>query len=288
MRHLGPVPTLVVAACLGLALTACSDPDTPHPRGPGHGTAAEAEAVASHAPDVLVSVYSTGGGGDPGPGVPDVEVRADGTVFLRGESGLGVDTLALTPAGLDRVRARFATVSMSQEDYDESEWTDMPSTSVYATWGATPERISVYGFGVDEEVGDDDWDRLAAAIGFLEDLTTSAVGEDVAAVRTTYRPGVVAVVLHPADDAYESWPLMTPPHRDRRRWTPYGQPCVLATGRDVVTLEALVAEHGADNLTWTTSAPASTGLPAAADAELRPVLRDTPAPCGDQPPPSGS
>ncbi len=287
MRRLLGIARLLLISSMGLAMSACSDADEPHPRGPGHGTPARAAEVARHAPDVVLSIHSTGGEGAPGHWAPDVEVRADGTVFLRAESGLGVEMAALTPAGLDRVRARFATVSMSEDDYDESEWTDMPSTSVYASWGGQPERISVYGFRVDDEVGDDDWERLGAAIGFVEDLAGAAVGEDVAAARTTYRPAVVAVVLHPADDAYESWPLTTPPHRDRRRWTTYGQPCVLVTGRDVVTLEALVTERGAGNLTWTTGAPTSSGIPRSADAEVLPVLRDTPAPCGDQTPSSG-
>lgn len=278
MRRLGYAALLSLAG-LGLLLTACSDTDEPRPRGPGEGTPAEAADIATHAPDVLLSIHSTGGGGDRGPWAPDVEVRDDGTVFLRDAAGLGVETAELTPAGLDRVRERFATVSMSQDDYAESQWTDMPSTSVYATWGGAPERITVYGFGVDDEVGDDDWDRLDAAIDFVEDLVAGPVGEGLAASRTTYRPEQVAVVLHPTDDAYEDWPLATKPHRDRRLVTAYDQPCVLVSGRDVVSLEALASEDGLDDLTWTTGAPPSSGLPAAVRAEVRPVLRDTPPAC---------
>ncbi len=184
------------AAALGTlllaALTGCADDGdgSPHPR---PGTTAMPATIAQHAPDVLVSVSSTGGEGSPGRGVPDVEVRADGTVFLGSEDGLGVETATLTADGLDEVRAAFASVSLQQDDYAESEWTDMPSTSVYSTLGERPAGISVYGFGHDGDVDDPDWDRLASALATLDDLAS-------AARPVAYQPATVVVDLSPTSD----------------------------------------------------------------------------------------
>lgn len=257
------------AAALGIlftaALTGCADEGSPSPHGPGRGTTAAPASVAQHAPDVLVSVSSTGGGGAPGRGFPDVEVRSDGTVYLGTDTGLGVATADLTAADLERVRDAFAGVSLEEGDYDESEWTDQPSTTLYTTLGGRPEQVSVYGFGHDDEVDDPDWERLASALATLDDLASSPGPE-------RYRPRTAVVVLSPATDAGGPWPL-TPLDAIRQGWTPTGQACVLATGRDVVTLEAIADRHGLSNQTW-----------AGLHARVRPVLRDTPPGCTAEPP----
>jgi hypothetical protein len=261
MRRRAAVPGILLLA----ALTACTDdggPD-PHPRG---STTATSAVIASHAPDVLVSVSSTGGEGSPGRGIPDVEVRADGTVFLGTDTGLGVETATLTAAGLDRVREAFSEVSLQEDDYEESAWTDQPSTSVYSTLGDRPARVSVYGFGHDDDVDDPDWHRLEAALDVLDEVAREARP-------AAYRPAGVVVLLSPDTETGAPWPL-TPLRRIRQGWTATGQACVLATGRDVATLQAITTRHGRTGLTW-----------AGLAVQLRPVLRDTPAGC--TPAPSG-
>lgn len=257
------------AAALGIlltaALTGCADDDAPSPHRPGNGTTAEPAVIASHASDVLVSVSSTGGEGSPGRGFPDVEVRSDGTVFLGTDTGLGVATATLSAADLDRVRDAFAGVSLDEDDYAESEWTDQPSTTLYTTVGGRPEQVSVYGFGHDDEVDDPDWDRLASALATLDDLAA-------AARPVPYRPRTVVVVLSPATDTGGPWPL-TPLDEIRQGWTPTGKACVLATGRDVVTLEAIADRHGLSNPTW-----------AGLGARVLPVLRSSPSGCTTEPP----
>lgn len=251
------------AAALGTlllaALTGCADE---RPRPPG--TTAMPATLASHAPDVLVSVSSTGGEGSAGRGVPDVEVRADGTVFLGTDDGLGVDTFTLAEDGLDRVRAAFAPVSMRQDDYAASERTDMPSTSVYSALGDRPAEISVQGFGHDDEVDDPDWGRLASALDVLDGLAA-------AATTTTYRPAAVVLVLSPTDDSGTAWPL-TPLDEIEQGWTGTGQACALVRGRDVATLQAITDREGRDGLTWSDLT-----------VEVRPVLRDAPAGCTSSP-----
>lgn len=252
------------AAALGTlllaALTGCADDE--HPRPPR--TTAVPAILASHAPDVLVSVSSTGGEGSSGRGVPDVEVRADGTVFLGTDDGLGVDTFTLAEDGLDRVREAFAPVSMRQEDYAASDWTDMPSTSVYSTLGDRPAGISVYGFGHDDDVDDPDWGRLASALDTLDDLAA-------AATTTAYRPATVVLVLSPTDDSATPWPL-TALDEIEQGWTATGQACALVRGRDVATLQAITERGGRDGLVWADLA-----------VGVRPVLRDSPAGCTTAP-----
>lgn len=278
------------AAVLGIllvtGLTACgdasersepSDPPTDLTRvGPGHGTLAEARVVDAHADDVLVSVYSTGGSGDPGTHVPDVEVRTDGTVYLNGEDGLGVDTFGLTSDGLARVREAFEHVAFGKYDYEESEWTDQPTTSIYTTIGGRPEATSVYGLGHDDEVEDFDWDRLLEAIADLDDLAeiaATSTDPDIATRRASYRPQRVALVLEAADDADDAidWPLMRPLTRLDQGSTEYDVPCVVATGRDVVTLEAL-RDQGLDERPWTSGTTT-------VDVDVRPILPGVDGPC---------
>lgn len=266
------------AAALGTlllaALTGCAaDDDPPTPR---TSTTATPATIASHAPDVLVSVSATGGGGSPGRGIPEVEVRADGTVFLGTDDGLGVATFTLTRDGLDRVRDAFAPVSMRQDDYAESDWTDQPSTSVLSTLGDGPAGISVYGFGHDDDVDDPDWDRLASALEALDDLAD-------AAQPAAYRPAAAVVLLSPTSDGStdgstdggtdggDSWPL-TPLAEIEQGWTPTGRACVLARGRDVATLQEITDDHGRAGLVWAGWA-----------AEVRPVLRGTPTGCSPTP-----
>ncbi|NYI43512.1 hypothetical protein BJ993_000592 [Nocardioides aromaticivorans] len=252
------------AAALGTlllaALTGCADDGAPAPT----GTTATPATIASHAPDVLVSVSSTGGEGSPAPGVPDVEVRADGTVFLRTDDGLGVATATLSGDGLAQVREAFAPVSMRQADYAESDWTDQPTTSVLSTLGERPASISVYGFGHDDEVDDPDWDRLAAALETLDDLAA-------AATPAAYRPSTVTVVLSPVTEPGRAWPL-TPLARLAQGWTATGQPCVLARGRDVATLQEIATHEGREGLVW-----------AGLAVDVRPVLRDAPSGCAAAP-----
>lgn len=257
------------AAALGTlllaALTGCADDEDTAPR-PRTSTTAAPATIAQHAPDVLVSVSSTGGEGSPGRGVPDVEVRADGTVFLGSEDGLGVDTATLSADGLDELRAAFAPVSLQQEDYAESEWTDMPSTSVYSTLGESPASVSVYGFGHDDDVDDPDWNRLASALAALDDLAS-------AARPVAYQPTTVVVELSPADDVASGgpWPL-TGLDEIGQGWTATGRACVLARGRDVATLRAIVEADGREGLVW-----------AGWTARVRPVLRDSPPGCTSGP-----
>lgn len=248
--------TLLLAALMG-----CTDA-APRPA----STTAGPATLADHAPDVLVSVSSTGGEGSPGRGVPDVEVRADGTVFLGSEDGLGVDTATLTAEGLDEVRAAFASVSLQQEDYARSERTDMPSTSLHSALGERPASVSVYGFGHDDDVDDPDWDRLAAALATLDDLAS-------AARPVAYQPATVVVELSPAADAASSgpWPL-TRLDEIEQGWTTTGRACVLARGRDVATLRAVTEADGRDGLVW-----------AGWTARVRPVLRGSPPGCASEP-----
>ncbi|HVK27000.1 MAG TPA: hypothetical protein VM575_01560 [Nocardioides sp.] len=256
------------AAALGILLTAalmgCSDDGSPSPRPP---TTATPATIARYAPDVLVSVAATGGQGSPGRGLPEVEVRTDGTVYLGTDDGLGVATFTLADADLARVREAFAAVSMSDDDYDESDWTDLPSTSVYATLGDRPAAISVYGFGLDDEVDDPDWERLASALGTLDQLAA-------AAQPAAYRPATAVVLLAPVDDSADPgapWPL-TALGRLPQGWTDTGQACVVASGRDVATLEAIAERDGRSDLRW-----------AGHVAQVRPVLRDTPSGCSPSP-----
>lgn len=260
------------AAALGTlllaALTGCADDgaSSPHPR---TGTTTMPATTAHYAPDVLLSVSSTGGEGSRGRGVPDVEVRADGTVFLGVDDGLGVATSTLTAEGLDRVRDAFAPVSLRQEDYAESEWTDMPSTSVYSTLGEHPGSIRVYGFGHDDEIDDPDWERLASALASLDELATDAGP-------MPYRPQTMVVILSPVSDPVSDpgapWPL-TPLPEIAQGWTAAGEACVRARGRDIVTIEEIIETHGRSGLRWS-------GM----DAQVRPVLRDAPAGCTPEPP----
>lgn len=254
-RAAAALGTLLLAALMG-----CSDDGHPPPS----GTTATPASVARHAPDVLVSVAATGGQGSPGRGVPEVEVRTDGTVFLGTDDGLGVATFTLDEAGLDRVLDAFAPVSMRQGDYAESTWTDLPSTSVYSTIGERPTEISVYGFGVDDEVDDPDWGRLADALAELDRLAS-------AARPSAYRPATAVVLLAPTGDPGERWPL-TPLRELRQGWAGTGQACVLTRGRDVATLEALTQRDGRSDLTW-----------AGLAVQVRPVLRGTPSGCTPTP-----
>lgn len=269
---------------LGLGLTACGDSSDPSDppidvtlNGPGHGTLASPAVVSAHAEDVLVSVYSTGGGGAPGTHVPDAEVRTDGTVYLNGTTGLGVDTFTLTPAGLDRVREAFSTVAFGEYDYEESRWTDQSVTSVFTTLGGRPEAVSVYGLGHDEDVKDHEWDRLLDAIDELDDLAeTSATttDEDIATRRASYRPERVALVLTgngDDEDATIDWPLARPLARQAQGSTEFGAPCIVVTGSDVVTLEAL-REEDLDDRAWSSGTTS-------VDVAVRPILRGEPGPC---------
>lgn len=252
------------AAALGtlllIALTGCADDERPHPP----RTTTMPAALAGHAPDVLVSVSSTGGEGSAGRGVPDLEVRADGTVFLGTDDGLGVETFTLDGDGLDRVHEAFAPVSMRQDDYAASDWTDMPSTSVYSALGDRPAGISVHGFGHDDEVDDPDWGRLASALDTLDDLAA-------AATTAAYRPATVVLVLSPTADSGNAWPL-TPLDEVEQGWTATGQACALVRGRDVATLQAITEREGRDGLTWSDLR-----------LDVRPVLRGTPAGCTSSP-----
>lgn len=282
-RQLRPVLAAAVAIVLATALAACGDPTAPPPRDPGAGTAAAPEVVEGYAGDVLLSIHGSGGSGAPGRPVPDVEVRTDGTVFLGTDTGLGVDTFTLTEAGLDQVRKRFATVSLRQGDYAESDWTDQPETTVFSTLGGRPEAIRVYGFRHDDDVEDDDWERLEEAIGLLDDLAKQTTADkNVATPRSAYRPAEVALRLRPVDDSSgEVWPFSRALHRTDLLWTPDEAACVLLTGRDIITLEAMAADHGSD-LVWATASPHS-GLPGAVAAEIDPILRGSPAPCTSEP-----
>lgn len=271
------------AAALGIllafGLTACGDSSDPPidvtPNGPGHGTLASPQVVSAHAADVLVSVYSTGGSGAPGTFVPDAEVRTDGTVYLNGEDGLGVDTFTLTPAGIERVREAFRTVAFGEHDYEESKWTDQPVTSVFTTLGGRPESVSVYGLGHDEDVEDHEWDRLLGAIGELNDLADTAATTtdgDIASQRASYRPEKVALVLRPDDEPGQlEWPLERPFAKTPQGSTQFGDPCIEVTGKDVVTLEGLTNEGRLEH-TWATGTTS-------VDASVRPILPGNPSPC---------
>lgn len=253
----------VLGILLTVALTACSDDGSPSPRA---RTTAKPATIAQYAPDVLVSVTTTGGGGSARRGLPEVEVRADGTVFLATDDGLGVATATLADADLDRVRDAFAAVSMSEQDYDRSDWTDLSSTLVYSTLGDQPSAVSVYGFGHDD-VDDPDWARLAAALATLDEVVT-------AAQPSAYRPATAVVQLTPVDDPTDPgapWPL-TPLGRLPQGWTTTGEACVVASGRDVATLEAITGREGRTDLRW-----------AGHLAQVRPVLRDTPTGCSPSP-----
>jgi hypothetical protein len=153
---------------------------------------------------------------------------------------------------------------MRQDEYAESEWTDQPSTSVFSTLGDRPESISVYGFGHDDEVVDPDWDRLAAALETLDGLVT-------AAGPAAHRPAAVVVALSPTADSGRAWPL-TPLARLEQGWTATGQPCVVARGRDVATLQEITTQEGRESLVWADLA-----------VRIRPVLRGTPPGCTTAP-----
>ncbi|KRA29685.1 MULTISPECIES: hypothetical protein [unclassified Nocardioides] len=273
------------AAALGIlltfGLTACGDSSDPPIdvtlNGPGHGTLASPDVVSAHADDVLVSIYSTGGSGAPGTRVPDAEVRTDGTVYLNGKEGLGVDTYTLTPAGLDRVREAFKTVAFGKYDYEESNWTDQPVTSVFTTLGGRAEAVSVYGLGHDEDVDDYEWDRLLDAIDELDDLARTAATTpdgDIATRRASYRPERVALVLTDNggdEDGSIDWPLARPLAGYDQGTTELGSSCIVVTGSDVVTLEAL-RKDDLDGRPWSTG---TTSL----DADVRPILRGETGPC---------
>ncbi len=275
-HHAAALGTLLV-----FGLSACGDSSDPPIdvtlNGPGHGTLASPDVVSAHADDVLVSVYSTGGSGAPGTRVPDAEVRTDGTVFLNGEEGLGVDTFTLTPDGLTRVREAFKTVAFGKYDYEESKWTDQPVTSVFTTLGGRPEAVSVYGLGHDEDVEDYEWDRLLDAIAELDDLAETAAvttDGDIATRRASYRPERVALVLTDNGDDEDvsiDWPLSRPLAGYDQGSTQFGDACIVVTGSDVVTLEAL-RDEDLDDRAWSSGTTS-------VDVDVRPILRGETGPC---------
>lgn len=250
-------------------------------------------------PDIVLSAYTTGVGGDPGTLVPDFQLHKDGVVYLNGDQPLGIDTYRLSDAGVDKVLDLIADVPLSDDAYGELQVTDLSSTTVYLKTGDEAYGTQIYGLEYDDDLDMLDEDaaesrrRLRNALAELDEVSASAAAADsdlVAAPREPYTPDELDIVFRPITSDEEStlrdrgedavpWPLARPFATYPLRYNGYGSLCLTSLGADVT--EAIRAVEDLDDPEpWATGARAGAGVPTHVVPILRPVVP------GEDPPPT--
>lgn len=289
--------TLTLAILSGAV--ACDHETTTGGPMPGPGSAQiSGSSVPERDPDILVSIYSTGPEGDPGTRVPDFQLRRDGTVFVNGDTGLGIDSYQLTDTGVQAVLDLVTAASLHDDAFGDLEVTDLPNTSVYLNTEIGPAEgpigVRVYGLDygdrtdLEADLEDDQVEarlELREVLSTLADLTedaddpddaSSARAEWIAAPSAPHVPSELELMVTPATDLSGrdldladavQWPLDKPLTEYPLQASSTGL-CTTLRGAEAAAVAALV-ESPDDQLVWTTGADPGSGLPTHVRLDIR-------------------